>query len=232
MTTRRRITDPVEQMAQRVAERVVDLVLQVLDVNALLAQVDVNALLDKIDVTALLERVDLNAVLARVDTDALLDRIDVNALIQRVDVDTLVEQTDLGAVIARSTGGVASEALDAARSHAVGMDQSIDRWVQRALRRKQPTPSAPGALLDAEAASETPSLSTPGSVAPPPPGATPQGVSERAADTTQPQAPLRGPGGETPLAAGDAPRTPVPPAPQSGAPPARPDEAPTGEAMK
>ena len=166
MTTRRRITDPVEQMAQRVAERVVDLVLQVLDVNALLAQVDVNALLDKIDVTALLERVDLNAVLARVDTDALLDRIDVNALLQRVDVDTLVEQTDLGAVIARSTGGVASEALDAARSQAVGLDQTIDRWVQRALRRKQPAPSAPGALLDAEAASETPSLPTTGSVAP------------------------------------------------------------------
>jgi len=88
------------------------------------------------------------------------------------------------------------------------------------------------ALLDAEAASETPSLSTPGSVAPPPPGATPQGASERAADTTQPQAPLRGPGGETPPTGGEAPRTPMPPAPQSGAPPARPNEAPTGEAMK
>lgn len=62
---------------------------------------------------------------------------------QRIDVDTLVEQTDLGAVIARSTGGVASEALDAARSHAVGLDRSIDRWAPRALQRKQPAPSAP-----------------------------------------------------------------------------------------
>jgi hypothetical protein len=130
-------------------------VLQVVDVNALLAQVDVNALLDKIDVTALLERVDLNAVLARVDTDALLDRIDVNALLERVDVDALVEQTDLGAVIARSTGGVASDALDAARSTTVGLDQFIDRWVQRGLRRKQPAPSAPGALLDSEAGQVT-----------------------------------------------------------------------------
>ncbi len=221
MTTRRRITDPVEQMAQRVAERVVDLVLQVLDVNALLAQVDVNALLDKIDVTALLERVDLDAVLARVDTAALLDRIDVNALLQRVDVDALVEQTDLGAVIARSTGGVATEALDAARSQAVGLDQSIDRWVQRALRRKQPAPSAPGALPDGEAASETPALSTTGSVAPQPPGRTPHSAGQRASGMTQPQAPLGGPGGED-----------TPPAPQPGAPPARPSEAPTGEAMK
>jgi hypothetical protein len=66
-------------------------------------------------------------------------------------MDVLVEQTDLGAVIARSSGGVASEALDAARSQAVGLDQFIDRWVQRLLRRKHPGPLAPPALLTAQA---------------------------------------------------------------------------------
>jgi len=170
MTTRRRITDPVEQMAQRVAERVVDLVLQVLDVNALLAQVDLNALLEKIDVAALLERVDLNAVLARVDIGALLDRVDMNDLLGRIDMDALVEQTDLGAVIARSSGGVASEALDAARSEAVGLDQFIDRWVQRALRRKHPAPSAPGALPDGETRAVSDPPSTTSGAAPQPPG--------------------------------------------------------------
>src|SRR5262249_34812471 len=232
MTTRRRITDPVEAMAQRVAERVVDLVLQVVDVNAVLAQVDVNALLEKVDVAALLERVDLNAVLARVDTAALLDRIDVNALMERIDVDALVEQTDLGAVIARSTGGVASEALDAARSQAVGLDQFIDRWVQRALRRKQPAPSAPRALLDGDAAGETPAPSSTDSVAPQPPSPTPHTASGRASGTTQPEAPerrLRDPSGEPPLAPGDAP---PPPAPPIGAPSARPGEAPAGEAKQ
>ena len=59
MNTHRRITDPVEAMAQRVAERVIELVLHVVDVNALLAQVDVNALLARIDVAAVLEQVDL-----------------------------------------------------------------------------------------------------------------------------------------------------------------------------
>jgi hypothetical protein len=34
MSPHRRITDPVEAMAQRVAERVVDLVLNVVDLNA------------------------------------------------------------------------------------------------------------------------------------------------------------------------------------------------------
>ena len=160
MTAHRRIADPVEAMAQRVAERVVDLVLDVVDLNAivqrvdlngLMAQVDVNALLARVDVTALLDQVDLNAVLARIDTGALLDRIDINALLSRIDMDALVEQTDLGAVIARSSGGAATEALDAARSEAVGLDQFIDRWVQRALRRKQPAPVAPRALLDGAA---------------------------------------------------------------------------------
>ena len=106
---------------------------------------------DRVDVAALLDRADVNALLDRVNVDALLSRVDVNDLIRRVDVDTLVEQTDLGAVIARSSGGAASEALDAARSQAVGLDQFIDRWMQRALRRKHPAPSAPSALLNGRA---------------------------------------------------------------------------------
>ena len=54
-------------------------------------------------------------------------------------------------MIARSSGGAVSEALDAARSQAVGLDGFIDRWVQRAIRRKHPAPVAPRALLDGEA---------------------------------------------------------------------------------
>jgi hypothetical protein len=150
----KRLTDPAEALAQRVAERVIDLVVEVLDVNALmlrldlnavLARVDVNDVLRRVDVKTLLDQVDVNDLMSRVDLDALMARVDVNDLVQRLDIDGLVEQTDLGAVIARSSGGVASEALDSARSQAVGMDQFIDRWVQRATRRKHPGPVAPGA---------------------------------------------------------------------------------------
>jgi hypothetical protein len=149
----KRMTDPLEALAQRVAEHVIDIVVDVLDVNEILRQVDMNAMLervdvnpilDRVDVNALLERVDVEAVLARVDLDAVLARVDVNDFVRRLDIDALVEQTDLGAVIARSSGGVASEALDAARSQAVGLDQFIDRWVQRLLRRKNRGPAAPG----------------------------------------------------------------------------------------
>jgi hypothetical protein len=181
----KRMTDPVEPLAQRAAERALDLLVSALDFNALVARVDlnvvldhvnlnealktldVNALLGRVDVNALLDRVDLAPVLDRVDVNALLDRVDVNEVMRRVDVgavlegvdvndlvgridmDKLVEQTDLGAVIARSSGGAASEVLDAARSQAVGLDQFIDRWVRRLLRRKGPGLVGPAAQLDA-----------------------------------------------------------------------------------
>ena len=137
----------------------------------------------------------------------------MNALLGRIDMDTLVEQTDLGAVIARSTGGVASEALDAGRSQAVGLDQFIDRWVQRALRRKSPAPSAPHARLNGEAGAD--------------------GEAEAASDplsTTDSSTPQ--PPGETPPTPGASPQALVPPAPESGPPPARPGDTPAREATE
>jgi hypothetical protein len=144
----KRVGDPLESFAQRVAERVIDLVLDAVDLNELMQRVDLNALLARVDVTALIARVDMNTLLSQVDLNALLSQVDVNTILSKVDLDTLVEQTDLGAIIARSSGGVATEALDAARSQAVGLDQFVDRWVQRALRRKQPDALAPGAALN------------------------------------------------------------------------------------
>jgi hypothetical protein len=128
--TGKRMTDPLESLAQRVAERVIDLVvdavdlnalMQKLDLNALITRIDINEILKKVDVSALVDQIDINEILQRVDVGALLDRIDMNEIVQRIDMDALVEQTDLGAIIAASSGGVASEALDAARSSAVGL---------------------------------------------------------------------------------------------------------------
>ena len=46
----KRLTDPAEALAQRVAERVVDLVVEVLDVNALMQRLDLNAVLRRVNV--------------------------------------------------------------------------------------------------------------------------------------------------------------------------------------
>ena len=134
---RKRVTDPLEQLAQRVAERAIDLVIQSVDINEIVAQIDLNAVLDRIDVQALLSRVDLNA---------LLEHVDLNALIARIDVEALVEQTDFGEIIAKQTSGIASTALDAVRSQTVSMDGAIDRGVWRLVRRNAPRPAAPALL--------------------------------------------------------------------------------------
>ena len=134
---RKRVTDPLEQLAQRVAERAIDLVIQSVDINEIVAQVDLNAVLDRIDVQALLSRVDLNA---------LLEHVDLNALIARIDVEALVTQTDFGEIIAKQTSGIASNALDAVRSQSVSLDGAIDRGVWRLVRRNASRPAAPELL--------------------------------------------------------------------------------------
>ena len=133
----RRVTDPLEATAQRVAERAIDLVIHAVDINEIVAQIDLNAVLDRIDITRLLERVDLNA---------LLEQVDLNALIQRIDVEALVTHTDFGEIISKQTSGIASGALDAVRGQAVSMDGAIDRSAWRLVRRNTSRPAAPELL--------------------------------------------------------------------------------------
>jgi len=63
-----------DRLAQAIAEQVVKVVVDALDINALLARIDVSALLD---------RVDMNEVVAKIDIDELVARLDVDALISR-----------------------------------------------------------------------------------------------------------------------------------------------------
>jgi hypothetical protein len=72
-----------------------------------------------------------------------MDRVDVNGIVNRVDIDTLVDQTDLGAVIARSSGGIASNALDVVRSQTVGLDEFLARWIERLRRHRYTGPPGP-----------------------------------------------------------------------------------------
>jgi hypothetical protein len=112
-----------------------DALLTRIDVNALVARIDLNQLLQHVDLNALLTHIDLNELLKGIDLDALLENLDLNAVVERLDVDALVQNTEMGGIIARSTSGVASEALDAVRSQGVGMDNFIMRMTNRVLRR-------------------------------------------------------------------------------------------------
>jgi hypothetical protein len=110
--------DLPERLAQVVAERVVALVVDALDLDALLARVDVEALLD---------RVDINALLGRVDVDALLARIDVEELVARI---------DMASTVADTATGVGEQALAALRQTAVRGDDLAAHWADRLIGRR------------------------------------------------------------------------------------------------
>ena len=149
----------MEQLVEAIAERVVGLVIEAIDINALVSKVDMNALLTKVDVDAIVSKVDVDGLIDKVDVEKIIDRVDIEKVIQRVDIDSLVEQTELGTIIARSTSGVASEALDVVRAQGVGLDDFVARWVNRILRRNSDDwPPGPPTLVAALAIQEIPAL--------------------------------------------------------------------------
>jgi len=100
----------MEQLAQALAERLVPLIV---------------------------DAIDLNAVLDKVDIEALIERVDINKVVDEIDIDALVEQTELGSIIARSTTGVLTEILDVIRAQGVGLDDFILRWANRLVGRRK-----------------------------------------------------------------------------------------------
>jgi len=139
------------QMVEVVTEVVsIDLVLDRVDIDALLARIDIDALLARVNVQGIIDRVDIQEIIDRVDIQGLIDRVDVNKIVGDVDLEGLVERTEIGAIIARSTGGVASEALDLVRRQGVGLDGFVARWAARVDPRLRSAPSGPKLLVPAE----------------------------------------------------------------------------------
>ena len=138
----------MEQLAQAVAERVVTIVMDAIDMDALLDRIDVDKVVSRVDVDKVVSRVDVDKLIDRVDVQKIIDRVDVEEIIERVDIDSLMEKTELGTIIARSTTGVASEVLDVIRAQGVGLDDFFARWVNRILRRSpQDLPLGPATLV-------------------------------------------------------------------------------------
>jgi hypothetical protein len=126
----------MEQMAQQVAERVVALVIDAIDIDALLDRIDVEKIVERVDVDKVVDRVDVEKIIERVDVQKIIERVDVNAIVSSLDIDALVEQTELGAIIARSTTGILTEVLDIIRAQGVGLDDFFLRWGNRLIGRK------------------------------------------------------------------------------------------------
>ncbi|MCX6513189.1 MAG: hypothetical protein NT160_09125 [Actinobacteria bacterium] len=98
----------VDRLAQAIAERLVALIV------------------DSLDVDAIVKRIDVDDIVRRIDVDAIVQRIDVDAIAQRIDVDAIVENTELSSIISRSTTGVLTEFLNLLRSQIIRIDDSFE----------------------------------------------------------------------------------------------------------
>jgi hypothetical protein len=136
----------VEQLAQALAERIVPMIIDVIDINAIVQQVDVEQIIDRVDIDKIVSRVDVDKVIDRVDIEKIIDRVDIqkvidrvdiNAIVNSIDIDALVEQTEIGSIIARSTTGVLTEVLDVIRAQGVGLDDFMFRWGNRLVGRRR-----------------------------------------------------------------------------------------------
>jgi hypothetical protein len=143
----------VEQLAQALAERIVPLIIDAIDLNAILDKVDVERIIERVDIEKVIDQVDMQKVIDRIDLQKVIERVDLNAVIQEIDIEALVEHTELGAIIARSTTGVLTEVLDVIRAQGVGLDDFVLRWGNRIVgrgRRIVDWPEGPPLLVGAK----------------------------------------------------------------------------------
>ena len=148
------IGNRVEQLAQSLAERIVPLIVDAIDIDTLLDKVDVEKLIERVDVEKVIERVDVQKIIDKVDVQQVIDKVDINAIVDKIDIDALVEQTELGSIIARSTTGVLTEVLDVVRAQGVGVDDFILRWGNRLIGRGKKVadwPKGPPLLVEPKA---------------------------------------------------------------------------------
>ncbi len=127
----------VEQLAQSLAEHIVPLIVDAINIDAILDKVDVDKIVSRVDVERIIDKVDVEKIVERVDIQKIIERIDINAIVEEIDIDALVEHTELGSIIARSTTGVLTEILDVIRAQGVGLDDFILRWGNRLIGRRK-----------------------------------------------------------------------------------------------
>ncbi|WP_076261575.1 hypothetical protein [Intrasporangium flavum] len=89
------------EAARRVAPRVVEPALDLVDLNSVVREhVDVDAIVAGVDVQGIVERVDIDAIVAGVDLQQIIERIDIDAIVAGVDLQRIIERIDIDAIVA------------------------------------------------------------------------------------------------------------------------------------
>ena len=123
----------VPQLVDAVIERLdlTDLVLEQVDLRAVISSIDIDEIVGRVDVTAIVDGLDIDAVAARVDVQQIVDRLDLVAIAEGV-----IDALDLPAIIRGSTETMAAETVDGVRVQSMHADRFVARVVDRALLRR------------------------------------------------------------------------------------------------
>jgi hypothetical protein len=123
----------VPQLVDSVIDRLdlTDLVLERVDLRAVISSIDIDEIVGRVDVTAIVDGLDIDAVAARVDVQKIVDRLDLVAIAEGV-----IDALDLPAIIRGSTETMAAETVDGVRVQSMHADRFVARVVDRALLRR------------------------------------------------------------------------------------------------
>ena len=108
-----------------------DLVLEQVDLRAVISSIDLDEIVGRVNVMAIVDGLDIDAVAARVDVQKIIDRLDLVAI-----ADGVIEELDLAAIIRGSTETMAAETVDGIRVQGLHADRFVARVVDRTLRRR------------------------------------------------------------------------------------------------
>ena len=130
----------VPQLVDAVVDRLdlTDLVLERVDLRAVISSIDLDEIVGRVDMTAIIDGLDIDAVAARVDVQKIVDRLDLVAI-----ADGVIEELDLAAIIRGSTETMAAETVDGIRVQGLRADRFVARVVDRTLQLATGSPRGP-----------------------------------------------------------------------------------------
>ncbi|PHX61501.1 MAG: hypothetical protein CK552_00220 [Actinobacteria bacterium] len=114
-----------------------------------LVPIAVNVVVDRIDLTQIvLDRVDIDAIVARANMDGIIDRVPMVEI-----ANYIIDEIDLPKIIRESTGGIATDAVNAARLQSLSLDEFINKISDSIIfrRKKRKVESPAGADSEGDA---------------------------------------------------------------------------------
>ena len=78
-----------------------DLILDNVDLDAVVATVDLDAAVRRVDVDQIVSRIDVDGIVAKVDLDQIVSRIDIDGIVAGVDLDAVVDRIDVDGIVAK-----------------------------------------------------------------------------------------------------------------------------------